>query len=276
MKGRFEGWYYKHQIEDHSLAIIPGRADGEAFVQVITEDQAYNIAYPLSEYQKGHNLRVGCCTFSKTGISLNIQSRELTLTGKIQYGKLTPISGDIMGPFRFFPMECRHEIISMGHDLFGSVQMNGKSIDFSGGTGYIEGDSGCSFPESYAWVQCVDKMLNYSIMASIALIPFYGLRFWGCICVVRIGEQEYRLATYNRAKIICCKQGLIEILQGKYRLRITVDTRDGYALKAPKHGEMNRIIRENLSCTAKFRLTENGRVLLDSKSRYASYEYAMQ
>ena len=31
-----------------------------------------------------------------------------------------------------------------------------QTIDFTNGVGYIEGDSGTSFPESYVWVHCND------------------------------------------------------------------------------------------------------------------------
>ena len=39
-------------------------------------------------------------------------------------------------------MQCSHGVISMGHPLEGSVRLNGETIDFSGGTGYIETDRG--------------------------------------------------------------------------------------------------------------------------------------
>lgn len=67
----------------------------------------------------------------------------------------TPLRSDIMGPFRFLPgMECSHGVISMGHSLEGKLDLNGKRIDFSGGTGYVETDRGRSFPSAYLWTQC--------------------------------------------------------------------------------------------------------------------------
>ena len=48
---------------------------------------------------------------------------------------------DRMGPFKYFPMECRHRIISMRHTLEGRLKLNGKEIDFTNGLGYIEKDS---------------------------------------------------------------------------------------------------------------------------------------
>jgi hypothetical protein len=280
LKGRFEGWYYKHQANGKSLAVIPGRSSGGAFIQVITDDRSFNVPYPLSEYcMTDGRLTVGGSVFSPNGLSagltLDIHSPELTLTGNIKYANLTPIRGDIMGPFRFFPMECRHGVVSMRHDLCGAVSLNGETLDFSGGAGYIESDSGRSFPDRYAWVQCGDFRQNCSLMASVARIPFYGLRFWGCICVVWLNGTEYRLATYKGVKILRCQPGSIELRQGKYRLIITIAASEGQALAAPQSGAMARVIRENLSCYAHFRFTEGDRVLFEGESGHASYEWMM-
>jgi len=54
MRNRFEGWYYKHQANGKSLALIPGRSGDGAFVQVVTDDTAFYIPFPLSHYQELH------------------------------------------------------------------------------------------------------------------------------------------------------------------------------------------------------------------------------
>jgi len=280
---RFEGWYYKHQTGHgaansvKSLAVIPGKAADSAFILVITDNKSYHIPYPLDEYHKqGDTLHIGMNTFSQTGISLNIHAPELTLSGKIKYTNLSPIHSDIMGPFRFFPMECRHGVISMNHSLSGAVTLDGTLYNFSGGKGYIESDSGRSFPKWYTWVQCNAFDANCSIMASIARIPFYGLRFWGCICVIWLNGHEYRLATYKGAKIQRSEKGAIELKQGNYRLSISINEHTGQNLPAPQSGEMRRFIRETLSCPAMFRFMEGDVCLFEGKSNYASYEYMMK
>jgi len=279
----FEGWYYKHQVNagatgiGKSLAVIPGRAADSAFVWVITDSTSHHISYPLAAYHSAEGgVRVGNNTFSQTGISLDTQTPELTLTGEVRYTSPTPICGDIMGPFRFFPMECRHGIISMRHALQGALTLNGDVQDFSGGNGYIESDSGRSFPDEYTWVQCNAFEADCAIMASVARIPFYGLRFWGCICVVWLNGQEYRLATYNGVKIQCCERGKLVLKQGKYTLHIAIDGQAGQLLPAPALGKMRRFIRETLSCPAQFRFMEGDNCLFEGKSNYASYEYMMK
>ena len=276
MRNQFEGWYYKHQAKENTIAFIPGRAQDHAFIQVVTDNRAYNIRYPLSVYQtQGKMLRVGGSTFSDTGVSLEIEHPELRLAGDIQYSGLSPIRGDIMGPFRFFPMECRHGIISMKHALQGRVFLNGEKYDFTDGVGYIESDSGRSFPNGYTWVQCSNFVEDCSIMAAVARIPFYGLKFWGCICIVHLNGREYRLATYNGGKILTCKPGRIELIRGKYHLTVTVNPKNGHKLPAPRFGRMEHIIQECLSCHAEFRFAEGNRVLFTGKSNQASYECEM-
>jgi len=274
MGGRFEGWYYKHQTRDGILVLIPGRAADHAFVQVVTEQRAYYITYPLSAYQRGEVLKIGENIFSSAGVRLSICHPELKLSGEIQYGALDAIRGDIMGPFRFFPMECRHGVHSMRHGLSGRVTLNGEVYDFTGGRGYIESDSGRSFPDGYAWVQCND-FADFSVMAAVAKIPFYGLRFWGHLCVVHLNGREYRLATYNGGKILGVAQDSLELKRGKFRLSVQIAAGDGQSLPAPRFGEMKHRIRESLSCWARFRFTEDGKVLFEGESSCASYEYEM-
>ena len=274
---QFDGMYYKHQANRKSLAIIPGRSLDEAFVLIVTDKESYHISYPLTEYHKSDSLKIGGNIFSASGIILDICRPELEMAGEITYTDLTPICGDIMGPFRFFPMECRHGIVSMSHTLSGTVSLNGVALDFSGGKGYIESDSGFSFPQNYAWVHSNDFEQDCSIMTAIARIPFYGLRFWGCICVVWLNGREYRLATYNGVKILKCEADTIVLKQGNYHLNITVgfQTHAGHKLSAPRAGKMSHFIRENLSCPAHFRFTEGDTVLLDEKSDCTSCEYEM-
>ena len=273
MKDYFEGWYFKHQANGKTLALIPGKAVDGAFIHVVTNSEAYFITYPLTEYHKGDAVNVGGNIFSESGIYVDINRPELKLEGAIKYEALAPIKGDIMGPFRFFPMECRHGIISMKHDLSGSVKLNDETYDFNGGKGYIESDSGSSFPETYTWVHCNDFKEDASITTAIAKIPFYGLKFRGCICVVMLRGKEYRLATYKGVKVITSEPGKIELVQGKYRLLIEVDSKGGHTLPAPRLGKMNHAIHEDISCSASFKFTKGDEVLFEGRSNQASYEY---
>lgn len=273
MKTTFEGWYYKQQANGKTLALIPGKAGSGAFIHVISDNYSASIPFDISEYKKEKTLRIAENEFSNSGIKVNINRNGLSVHGELKYSGLVPIQGDIMGFFRFFRMECRHSIISMKHNVNGEITLNGEKICFNNGTGYIEGDSGYSFPESYAWVHSNDFSENCSITAAIAKIPFMGSSFWGCICIVWLNGKEYRLATYKGAKILRCENGLMELKQGKYQLTVKVHRQNGLSLPAPKLGLMSRVIKESASCPAEFLFTENGRTIFSGESKLASYEY---
>jgi hypothetical protein len=90
---------------------------------------------------------------------------------------------------------------------------------------------------------------------------------------VWLNGREYRLATYNGVRVLRCEQGRIDLKQGKYRLSVTVSPCDGHMLAAPRSGIMNRVIRESLSCHARFRFMEEDQVLFEAESDEASYEW---
>jgi len=274
MKKFFEGWYHKHQANGKTLAIIPGKADDGAFIHVIADNGSATVPFDLSEYRKDGILAIGDNQFSDSGILLNIERDGFSIHGELKYSGLVPIRGDIMGIFRFFPMECRHGIVSMKHDVHGEIVWNNEKYKFEGGTGYIETDSGSSFPDSYSWVHSNDFTEPCSITAAVARIPFAGMKFWGCFCVVWYKGREYRLATYRGAKILCCENGIIELGQGKYRLSVKVKRENAFCLPAPKLGSMNRIIKESPSCPTEFNFTVNGRTIFSAESRHTSYEFA--
>lgn len=274
MKQFFEGWYYKQQSPNRTLALIPGRTGDSAFIQVITNEAAYNVNYPLSTFRKtGTLVQIGNSQFTQNGIDINITTERLSLQGALSYKNLSPLAYDIMGPFRFFPMECRHTVVSMNHTVSGSLQFNGQKWDFDGGRGYIEGDSGRSFPSSYSWVQCNVFDEPCSVMISVARIPFAGLHFTGCISSVWYGDHEYRLATYRGVQILQRKRDVIELRQGPLRLRADMTQDLGHALSAPIKGAMCRTVHETPVGSARFRFWERDRLLFDKTSKYASFEY---
>lgn len=273
MSNYFEGFYFKHQKEEHVLSVIPGKSHNLAFIQVITAHAAYQFTYPAAAFKKGRVLRLGKCEFSKNGIHLDIHRGGTSIYGDISYKSITPIKYDIMGIFKYLPMECRHGILSLHHKLEGYVNIDGKILNFNGGTGYIEKDSGTSFPKSYLWVQCNAFKEKCSIVASVADIPFMGMQFKGCICIVYYKGKEYRLATYLGVKIKYCDEKRLFLEQGKYRLEIEVKGDHGQKLLAPNQGQMTRTVFENVACSAHFKFFIHKKPLFCYHSEHASYEY---
>lgn len=275
----FEGWYFKHRKNNDFLALIPAvhidkSGHKSASLQIITDNDSHWIEYPDSEFTAFENcfrVQVGNSVFSSEGARLNVESGDISLHGEVRYGAFTPLRYDIMGPFRFFDMQCSHGVLSLNHTLSGTLTLSGRKLDFSDGVGYIETDRGRSFPNSYLWTQCVWDA--NSIMLSVAEIPTFAGKFTGCICSVLYGGREWRLATYLGACIKSLSKTGVEIQQGKYRFTVEIERQKGQPLRAPVMGNMERVIRENLSTVATYRFWR-GEELIFEHSDLSSFEYS--
>jgi len=273
LRNTFSGIYYKHQKGENIVSVIAGASAKEhSFIQIISSKESYYFKFPYSK--PSELFKIGNNTFSTNGMIISIEENDALIYGEIKYSELTPLRYDIMGPFRYVPMQCKHKILSLHHRLNGSLSICGETIDFDGGAGYIEGDFGTSFPKNYIWIQCSDFQENACIVASVADIPFSGLCFRGCICVVSINGVEYRMATYLGVRILCCCEHRIVLKQGSLYLEIEINAGTGQKLIAPENGGMVREIRECIMCGAHFRFIADGKVLFDQSSDKASFEFA--
>ena len=169
-KNFFEGWYLKHPVGNYVCAFIPGisiEKDGsrKPFIQIINDYGSHVIFYKAEEFSAREDcfhVEIGNNIFSEKGIEINIddQEKEIRVKGKITYGPFKTLerssyAPSVMGPFSYVNfMECYHGVLSLEHELEGSLEWYGREIDFSGGKGYVEKDWGKSFPKSYIWIQC--------------------------------------------------------------------------------------------------------------------------
>mgnify|MGYP000874960272 CR=1 FL=1 len=279
----FEGWYFKHQNGNSAIAFIPGyhirdNGDKSAFIQVILPENSFNFEFPPNQFAAERdrlNIQIADNRFSESGIKINLKNDRISSRGELGYDRLTPLKRDAMGPFSVVPfMQCNHGVVSLSHSISGSLEINGRRTDFSGGGGYIETDWGSSFPKSYLWAQ-----LNgiggspFSVMVSIADIPFAGLSFRGCIACVLYGGRQYRLATYNGVKIMKYEQNAVALKRGRYRLEIDVYPDNAQPLLAPDNGGMVREIRESVRCRARVKFYIDNRLVLNETSDQAGFEY---
>ncbi|MEG1501478.1 MAG: tocopherol cyclase family protein, partial [Clostridiales bacterium] len=279
----FEGWYLKNQNHQQTIAFIPayhiddqGRAS--ASIQVITDQAAYNFTFPAHKFKAAQNIfyaEIDGNIFSKNGIDVDLHNEEAEIKGKLSYGDFLPLKYNIMGPFAFFSfLQCNHDVLSMDHEVFGSLTVNGEEISFHGDRGYIEKDWGSSFPNDYLWTQCNSFWDRpSSVMISVADIPFMGFNFTGCIASVRHRSKEYRLATYAGAKIEKYGEDEVIIHQGKYSLQASLLSSAAHALAAPQAGKMSRTIYEHPACQMRYRFWENKRIIFDYCSHQAGFEY---
>ena len=265
----FEGWYFKHQKGNDMVAFIPGRAESGAFIQLISQEGARQFEISNLTVCDGV-IQADECRFSRRGCRIALPG----VSGEIAYGPFAPLSSDIMGPFRFFPMECRHGVLSMAHTLQGSITMDGHRHRFDGGLGYAEKDSGTSFPRSYLWLQCSDFPEPCSVMVSIAHIPFCKSSFCGCICAILHRGREYRLATYRGVAIRSFSPGHIRLSQGRLLLELDIaPSHAGHPLRAPQQGKMSSTIRESCNAHLRARLWKNGKPVFDLQSGHAAFEF---
>lgn len=281
MHSYFEGWYFRQQTDENTLALIPARhADSagnkSASIQVVSSDAASTAAYPFDSFcvdRRSGRIRVGENSFSRQGVQLHIETDSLMAEGSLSFGRLTRPRSDIMGPFSLVPfLECRHSLFSLRHSVEGRVCVNGQETIFSPGVGYIEGDRGSSFPERYIWTQCSFGEDN-SLMLSVADIPFLRGQFTGVIASVLLDGREYRIASYCGARVLSLGPGAVSVRQGDMRLSAELLEKREQHLQAPVCGNMTRLIRENVVCRARYRFVKGGDTLLDVVSNKAGFEF---
>lgn len=158
-------------------------------------------------------------------------------------------------------MECRHGVVSMKHNLSGFITVEDEVYDFNDGIGYIEFDKGKSFPRKYVWIQSNEKH-DFSIMMSVADIPFCGFNFEGCICAVIYRGKEYRLATYLGAKAKVFDNKVI-LTQRNMKIEATIiEPGRHFELLYPVSGKMSGIVMEHNNSRINFKFYIDNNLVL--------------
>ena len=275
----FEGWYFKHAGESGAFAAIPGiyrgqdKSQDHAFVQILfsSPPESRFIRYPAETFscaERGFEVRVGPNVFSMDGIRLSMP--DIGLEAVLTYDHHVPlktnlISPTIMGPFAYLPgMQCRHGVLSLWHSVSGEVCYPGRRFTFNGDDGYIEKDWGGVFPDSWVWMQCGNR--DVTLMCAVATIPLKLIRFTGVICVLRIGDRQYRFATYNGAHVVqfIRSDGTVAVELERKGRRLLIEARDtvfGH-LQAPTRTGMDRQICESISACFNIEMQYQGSTLL--------------
>jgi hypothetical protein len=294
-KHYFEGWYFKHVSFDQSqmYAFIPGislsKDDPHSFIQVINgfTGETHYITYPVDQFKwsdKELFIQIGESVFTKNYINLNIDEPAIRVKGKLTYNGLTNfpksfLSPGIMGWYTFVPfMECYHGVVSANHFIAGTLTINSSDVDFNQGKGYIEKDWGTSFPECWIWLQSNSfENKDTSLFLSVAKIPWLGKFFMGFIAFIYFDGRFHLFSTYNQSRL----QGIrrygnilsTELENENYRLEIEVLSKNSGVLLAPRHGTMNRRIKESIDSEVKVTLkTRNGGLVFSDHSKGAGLE----
>lgn len=312
-RGHFEGWYFKLVSEDLSQrwAVIPGvflaedeSGPHEAFVQVLdgSTGRSWYRPYPVADFEAAQDrlqITVGPNTFTPHGVNLHLDD---VLTGRVEFTTalqpwpVTRLSPGIMGWYSWMPfMECYHGVTSFDHVLRGSLEHEGRPLDFDGGRGYIEKDWGQAFPAAYVWMQANHFATpGTSLVGSIATIPWLRSEFPGFIVGLWHLGQLHRFATYTGAKSTSLEVTDEEVrwtLRGGRSTRrpggpgrpapghtLELRARRGQAslgglLHAPIRTEMHKRVQETLDATISVTMRDrDGAVLFDETGRAAGLE----
>lgn len=273
---KFKGYYFKCSSGGQTVALIPAKHGKKASLQIITENNSYNIKYDRIFFgDKIPRVKIGNCIFAETGILLDIDRQNVKAKGILRFDSFTLLKYDIMGVFKLFSpiLQCRHRIISMKHNVSGHLLINGEKYIFNNDNCYIEGDEGSAFPRKYIWAHGFFR--DNSVMLSIADVPLFGAEIQGIIAAVYANGKEYRLATYLGAKILSIGNGTAEIRQGKYTLTLKRFSDNSQKLFAPKNGEMKRTVQESVRCKLYCCLKQNNAALLEFVTEQGSWESEM-
>lgn len=297
MSDYFYGWYYRCQGADGILAVIPAvhlsEGKSSCSIQMITQAVSLYREFPAESFRinrKRGILQIGENLFTKKGIRLDFQAssvekggnenacsgdshsgESITVRGTLRFGRFAEPKYDIMGPFALISgMECRHAVYSMRHTVNGAVSIGKEQIRFENGAGYMEGDSGTSFPDKYVWTQ--HFLTEGSFMLAAASIPLAGMHFTGTVGFLFYKNREYRFATYLGASVTRMRENELMIRQGRFRIRVRFPEQGGRMLKAPECGQMTRRVRENIACRAEYTVMYGRRVLLHTVTGQAASE----
>lgn len=291
----FEGWYFKlvNQSGTETLAIIPGiamdeKGNKQAFIQVLDGKRktAQYHKFPIETFTASKNafqISIRNNFFSSDTIKLDLENLQGTLQfkGNVPWPKYF-FSPGIMGPYSFIPfMECYHGIVSMDHRIEGDLMLNGNSIEFTSGRGYLEKDWGQSFPSSYIWMQSNHfKEEGVSLKCSVAKIPWMGNSFVGFIAGFWWKNKLIRFTTYNQSKLIKTFANLehviIVMINRKYQLEIVAERDAPTALASPILGLMDGRIEETMHAKLHVTLVErkSGKILFDDTGMFSGLEVA--
>ncbi|MCE4564026.1 hypothetical protein INQ51_06855 [Maribellus sp. CM-23] len=291
----FEGWYYKVITADEksAFAFIPGIAmdaqgSKQAFIQVLDgiKQTSDYIRFPVEDFNSGANYfttTIGNNSFALDKMLLDLEN----VRGELYFANPVPwpnhwYSPGIMGPYAFVPfMECYHGVLSMNHEIRGSLNIDGRDINFNGGRGYTEKDWGHSFPSAYIWMQTNHfSQQGVSLKASVAKIPWLGSSFVGFIAGLYYNQEIIQFTTYNGSRLVRSVAGVdvaeVVMENKNYLLEIVVHRNKATELASPVSGFMDGRISESMTSTLDVKLTDkqNGKIAFNDTGRNAAVEIA--
>ncbi|WP_423189394.1 tocopherol cyclase family protein [Alkalibacterium sp. f15] len=292
----FEGWYVKTSDakQNFSLALIPGIAlfdEEESFVQYNLfykgKSLSGKITFPLEAFEvvaAPYSILMPLFVLSETGVKAHLVDDDTDILIDLEFGDFLRLKQDryspsIMGPFEYIKMPCSHDVVSMRHDVKGTVVIDGETVKIDEGTGYIEKDRGSTFPSQYVWAQSNQFKENdkSSLFLSVADIDLKINHFTGTIAVFHDGATEHRFATYlgSKAEVIVNDDQLgytVKLTGQNKSLIVEVSLLNGNDLIAPMDDEMDYTIKETVKADITLTFKEKNKNPLHLSSEHGAAE----
>ena len=299
-KNYFEGWYFKlvDAGQKHAFAFIPGvfynanPENSHAFIQIVDGiKRTYRYErFPTKSFSASDqvfSLKINGSSFGREGISFDLNSKATSINGQLRFKNHygwpdSFINPGSMGFYNYIlKMQCYSQVCSLDFDLEGSLIIDGKAVDFTGGRGYIEKNWGSAFPYSWVWIQCNHfEKEHASLSCSLAHIPFLFTSFRGFLIGLMVDGAFYEFTTMNRSRSEVAQKGtdITLHLQNRYHsLAIECETNqdDFILLNGPRGDQMVPLVQENLQGVVHLELKEinSGKILFTDTGNCAGVEY---
>ena len=291
-KNYYEEWFFKlsDASEENTFIFIPGVSLGKkaddfhTYVQIIdvNAQQQYFLKYTIKDSiysSESFNIKIGENIFSEHGLTL----KNDVVKGRINFRTISkwpasPIGRHTMGLFDFFPfLPTRYAIYSMNLSLAGSITINGRTIDFSNGKGYIEKSWGKRFPTTLVWSQCshFDRP-NTSFSLSLSKTPFFFSGFKMFSCCFFFEGRHYSFNSRNGAKIIKFepKGNFIEASFSKNHIlfEITIEKNDAGLIPAAEEKQTGRLTHIGMKSKVYVKLYKNSKLLFSGQGTNCAVE----
>ncbi len=294
----FEGYYFKivDPPNQLALALIPGvsfdaQGCGHAFIQVLdgVAGKATYHRYSILDFaapqrsvsalaKTGFTLSIDGHCFSEFGLRVKLADADVEVS--FRQNQAWPWrwwSPGAMGPFTFIPrMECRHGVVSLHHQVIGTIngcELSGEAV------GYIEKDWGRSFPRQWVWLQTnhlVSETEPCCLMVSAGRVPLLGTSFTGFIAALWWRGRFLPFTTYNGARIdieLAEDSVQLDFRRRLLRLKVVAHHAPGVELMAPAHDDgMVGRVNESLLAWAEVELWEGKQALLQTRAEWVGFE----
>lgn len=270
----FEGWYFKlvEPKRGDTYCFIPGIfisdkvGQSHSFIQVLkgNENNFEYLRYKKDDFIAKTNkfdVSVGKSSFSLNEINININVQNEKINGTLYFHNIIKWPDSIINPgsMGFYNylgfMECYSQVCAVDGVIKGSLSINSKLVDFTGGKVYIEKNWGKAFPYSYIWVQGNSfKNGEGSVTCSLGHIPLpFPLKsFTGFLIGFYSKGKFYKFTSINKSTLSIKYERenlVLETHNNNYFLKIEAHFKKEtfMDLYAPYDGTMKPQARETLN-----------------------------